>query len=514
MASHKRKVDTLECTEDESVVDDAIHASKKQIVVVSEEEEAKHHETALVLVNRVTSVVAVPVAQEMPVDNLFLDYDNPKSIDVQFGELYLAFANLMKRGVRVKVRNPDLAMALASTKLNMKLSLVELTQKQGQFLVSGPNQGYMNFRRKEGQRDFSGDKLRGYNFVSAAFVPKYFNQYGNTVATGVEGTRGKVVTDKKGKKHVTKAGEEKYEWVIGCAPIHPNMIDKNSNNPMSLWFMQGLDLVKEFAWETIWANPSAMLDMRKFLANQMGAEAAAKLTAAEARAVLLKAEKYLDKVKVDKEDPTAFEIATAESCYRQPRKDWKTKVYTESINPADHEFPSDGDMFRKNFAIVKEDGETKYNIWNPRPVWRWRRPNEMKEGVKYASPWIPIPPENVHITNKDIVFELTDLNFYEYSARGETSFQHGFGGLVWLNTVDEMAKILLEDVEPCDPLAANPFAGYYRGPQGWEGEPPADWKAQEEARVKMQAAQDEDDDAAMVEAADAAEASIPPLLEH
>jgi len=349
---------------------------------------------------------------------------------------------------------------------------------------------YINFARKAPQqRDFAGDTIMGYNFVSAAFAPMYMFKYGSTKETGIEGNRGKVM-ESKGKKIPIKPGEESYECTMGCEPIHPDMVDENSNNPIALAFMDSLDSVKRFVWAKVWNNKANMLAMRKYLQEMVDAKTLANMptTPEEALELLTRYKKYREKLVVSESDPSAKSLASNARCYRHPRKESK---YTGEPAEDISDYVGPTDMFVNNFRIKKEeDGKQweEFNLWHEIPVWRWRRPNEVKEGVRYASPWIRIPTENVRLTRDDIIFNVFSLGFYEDSAKDECSFKHGLTGYVWLNTKKELAKLSLYDLEPCNPLVATPMAGYYKGPLGWEGGEPPEVVAEMEAYRAMEAA--------------------------
>lgn len=414
-------------------------------------------ETRLVVVDAKSSALATIAGP--PVDNLFCSPGDKRKTLEQFREAYYAFLPLAKRGL-AKVRNPDLAMALACTALKLNVGVLDLDVDNFDvfFQVSRAQNKYINFYSKTGQKDFSGKKLMGYTFVTSAFVPAYAFKYGATESTGVNGNQGKTMECDTGTVE-TKPGEESYECTVGVAPIHSEMKDAKANNPMALDFMTAMVRIMDLAWAAIWKNPQNFVQRRAQLAN-LGL---VPKDAEEGLLMLRKINAYKDKLKQSESDSSAYTLAMKASCYRHPAKQYGVEVEDHAA------YAPPSLMFADQYRTEKTDPKTKQKsvdikLVNELPVWRWRRPDEVEEGKKYASPWILIPRDNVRLTRDDAIHTLFSLAFYDNSARNECGFKYVPVGYVWLNTKDALDKLDLAEIEPCNPLVANAYAGVYRGP--------------------------------------------------
>lgn len=412
-------------------------------------------------------------------DRLFLDplpdptADIPFPVVAEVTRLYRGMLPAARQGF-ARVRHPDLAMALASTALNRKLTLQELGDNIDVFFgIQRKGGKYINFNRKHGQLDFDGKKLLGYHFVSTAFRPMFRFEYGSTEATGVNGDQGK----SKGPAYTVENGKEKYECTMGVEPFHPLLQDANENNPLSVGFLRGLQLVRDYAWDRMWGDSrDYLLDMRLNLQNMVdsGTLQSYPTSASEALAALSvipagqKDPTYNEHIKPDPNDVSAFSMRMDASVYRKPYAEQKwAGVAAEDVTvwgtgPGKRPFPSE--MFDDNFknGIDKQTKEKAYRLWNELPVWRWRHPSEIKAGQKYESPWVRLPAKEVALTSRDVLHALFRIKFYEMSAKNQCGFKYELAGFVWLNSADDLAALDYASLEPCNPLVANPCAGVWR----------------------------------------------------
>jgi hypothetical protein len=406
-----------------------------------------------VAVAAASSSALVP-AGVMLEDTLFLDPDD--DVKASFNRIYQSQARFVKLG-RARVRNPDLFMALMSRALNMGIHLMDLDNPAVQFNVYRKDNKFINFARKGNQKDFSGKRLMGYNFVSAASTGMFFFKYGSTKETGVEGNRGKVI-ESKGKKIPTKPGEESYECTLGCEPIHPDMRDSNANNPIALMFYDGMEQLEKFVFGKIWSDKRNLVGMRNKLQELVDKKSLDKMpvTAEEAMAALRTHNLMLTKVHVSDSDPSAKHLTTSASCYRSPHKANDFGQKEEDVGK--YEPPTE--YFRKQMAVEKEENgvtKTVFRLWNELPAWRIRHPSE---GV-VGDPMPRIPTASVAFTKEDVLFEHISMGFYEESAKDQCSFKYTLEGFVYLNKKAEMEKMVLAELEPCDPMMGNPMAGPY-----------------------------------------------------
>jgi hypothetical protein len=446
---------------------------------------AKAQEQRMVVAAGEKSLVVTPSLKPV-VDDLFTDGDEISGPVVDsdgkefspfarhVSSLYLLNLPLLKKGL-ARVKNPDLAMALACNYYNTGMSMMDLTNKDTQFLIKQKADGqatYINFERKNGQRDFNGKGgTMGYNVVTPAFSPMYLFKYGPTKETGVEGNNGRIMKTKNGDVEI-KPDEAHYDCTMGSNPIHPAMKDENGNNPMALMFLEQVQAVQVWAFGKMWCNmATTLVGARAILEDLVKRKKLDSMptTGEEAIRVLKEERIYLEKIVSSETDSTSKSLSTSASCFRTPRKE-SPYGPAEDLEQLQRELPK-LPMFQDNFMVTKK-GQIKYNACHELPVWRYRRPDEVEEGKKYRSHLIPIPRANVRLTKDDVLYEVWSFHFYEFSAKKETAYSNHLVGFVWLNTKEELERLQLEELEPCDPCKANPFAGYYKGPLGWEGKPP------------------------------------------
>jgi hypothetical protein len=375
------------------------------------------------------------------------------------------FQNLkeaMKNGQEVRVRHPDLWMSLMSVHMKLKLTFMELDDAPSQFKVTKTKatkfqpKEFINFRR-DGQHDFDKKPQWAFTSVTPASRPMYNFKYGATVETGVNGSEG---------MEFSKDGEETYQCVMGCGPIHPDMADSNGMNAMMIAYLNALASLKELAFDKMWQDEARFLTkIRAALKNVLDGKKMPK-SSIEVAAKLVKQGLYLPKCLPDANDATKRVISMDTSCYHKVRgaSDKKPAESTAGYTP-----PSP--LFARHRYSAKNGDE---RICNELPVWRVKGPWEYDASNSKWSPFEKIPSKNVALSKDDVIFCLYRLAFYEYSAKEQAGFQHKLVGYVWLNTVDAMKQIPI-NVEPCNPLHGCVYAGYYKGPHSYEGVPPPGW---------------------------------------
>ncbi len=485
----------------------AAHGTKRKLEEGEiDQQEQKESKASKQLVATTASSSALVAQKQAPEDRLWLDSDSPLSITEQMIHTYLAMLPFARKGT-AKVRDPNLAMALFCAVKNLKINLLELPMDEfnTKFQIYRKEDKYINFSRKNGQNDLRGKWMPGFTMVTHAFLPAYGFRYGCTEATGVNGNQGKSM-QVKGKTVFIKRYEERYELNVGCKPIHPLMVDKDENNPFTVQFISAIKQFKQAAFVKMWGQKAMLKEMKAFVQEEcekkrctitknlqrpVNPDRPVEGTytvpeGVQAMEYLEQVGKYLPKVAVNEADESDMTLQCGASVYRHPRKGndkdgTPAEDYSHVVHPST--------MFANNMHQVTDEGKNVVNLWRGCDALRWRRPDEFEAGKTYDSPFIPIPPANVAFTNKSILFALSDLGFYECSAgKDQCSFKHGFKEqVVWLNDVEGMAKLNPEDLEPCNPLWGNPYAGYYKGPLGWEGKPPADWQQQQDAANKVMA---------------------------
>lgn len=375
---------------------------------------------------------------------------------------------LLIQGVRVI--NPDLALYLflrhaksncAGLDFNESRH-VSVTRSEGKNKVNGRLVGngtfYINLGSKSDAKvpglDLNKSKLN----IVTPFARTLYTRYGPTIETGLDGNKGKSI---KGK--VVANGQEKYDILMTTKPYHDSVKDADENNPIQVEFQRAQLASEKRLLRQMVANPLMLVDMRKDINKSAGRI----LSDEEMYEALLLDKNTNFKINKtsDEGDETATQMTINRSCYRMIFEEQDSGApAVKSANP----YPSP--MFVKN----KERADGKQQVHNPIPVYRFRRHDEVVEGVEYKSILIRIPDEEAVITNDDVISVDFIKGVYEYqlNADGYTNKQ---ACILWLNNQQALDAIATKDIVPCDPTKCMPMAGYYMGLNGWVGGAPPGW---------------------------------------
>lgn len=365
--------------------------------------------------------------------------------------------SLVIRGI-VRVKNPDLALALTLHAMKDKMHylhmdaasvLVTRTNEKvfdqaSRKYVDGPT-AYINFKTKFPQSLPTVGEFRGMVVCSPFCHAKYLN-WGPTEELGVNGTVGRII-----KGNAVTAELAQYQLSLSNKAWTLLVQDDDYNNPIMSHYFEWSKQFNRGLLTKVIGRDGSIAQVRKQLKGSAALEPEAFADA------IIAANLFKTRFDVDDDDATVALIGMGTSVYRPVKKEYAggKEVGTEDLSGYKHPSP----MFAANACNKKG----KAQVHNQLPLFRFRRVDEIEEGVKYDSPFIRVPDANAALTSADVVAVVYSVGFYEWQL-DKCGITNKPVALLWLNKEEELKKMSLLDIQECDPRYAMPMAGHYKGP--------------------------------------------------
>lgn len=394
---------------------------------------------------------------------------------------------LVKSGA-VRVKNPDLAIALWCYAANMRVSFMDLNdimehkpqliqvkrtyekkrevsknEKTGKDVVKyvdDKSKPHINLRLK-GEQYFMPDHVHniyGLTFLTP-FCSTAFFRHGPTYETGVDGTNGKVIRGK-----VTPPENAQYQITLQNQPITPLVVDDNFNNPIADYFFGIWQRLGDTVVAKSMEDGENMAEIRAMAARQLksGTISAIPATGEEWVAWMKKFEKFKSLYRTDDSDDSAKGLQCSASVFRKPfeTKEEGKVVWSE---------------FEKDVGLTEEEKEAKHHptelfkdqkfnkktkqlqIHNDIPTFRGRRHDELEEGKSYPAPLIYVGKSHAVITRRHRVAVLSSMGVYEwqFDTPGLTNKPLAY---IVLGRDDQLKRLTIDDIVAVDPRYAVPMA--------------------------------------------------------
>ncbi len=413
-----------------------------------------------------TAVVSVGGFTRMnPYVDTILENEGGMSPLEAFKQAYAACTPAMIRAGVVKVKNPDLALALWCKASNLRVSFMELADIMEKHpnhiqvvrtyekvkdakgkMVDDKDKPHVNIRLK-GDQFFMPDHVRnmyGLTWLSP-FCSTAFFKHGPTLETGVEGTNGKMINGNPTEPKSAQYQNKPYTHLV---------VDDDFNNPIADHFFAVWNRLADTVMTKAMACNENMLQVRKVAEKQLKNKTIAALpSTGEEWVEWMKKNNYFKTLfRMDDSDDSAKGLGVSTSCYRTPfeQKESGKVIWREELK--DYKPPTP--MFKDQEFNAKTK---KAQIHNDIPTFRCRRADEIQEGKSYTGPLIYVGMSHAVITGKHKVAVLAGIGLYEWllDTPGVTNKQLAY---VVLGREDQLKRLQVDDIVPVDPRFGCPMA--------------------------------------------------------
>lgn len=388
--------------------------------------------------------------------------------------------NKLVRGGACRVKNPDLALALAAVynggcvgwmevdafvKKTPHLLFVNRTYEK--MVVGGKRQDdkekpHVNPRLKREQHFMPAHVRNVYGLtVLSPFCSLQYYKYGPTVELGVEGTNGKEINDA-----ATPPLQSQYQATLTNKPVTSLVVDENFNNPIADLYLNFEGRLNETLMAKAMENPDNMTELRKIANKQLKDKSISAVpSTGEEWVKWMKANNKLKTLeREDEADETWRGVQCSVSVFRQPVKtrDSTGKVTWCELDEDKDLTPQQVEAKRHPSALFKEHRVNKNGqdqIHNEIPTFRCRRADELIEGkpLPTGGPFIRVAFSRTSITPQHKIAMLYSKNIYEWKFDKAGITNKPLAQIV-LGTHDQLKNLTLDDVVAVDPRYAIPMA--------------------------------------------------------